>query len=146
MKRSFRVATVFTGAAACAVALAPVAEAAPTAPAAPGTTARVAPDASITAGNCPKNASTTALHLYYPASAKHSLPACITGIVQASIPFHPAKKFQSYCGGVYSGYFFFSDLEQAGHYTRGTTRHNLYKAPIQNVSISKITGTARCGD
>jgi hypothetical protein len=93
MKRSFKVATVFTGAAACVTALAPMAEAA---------TATVVPD--TTAGNCGVN-SRAAVHLYYSAKANHPVPGCIKGT--GYISFIGGKKFAGICGGAYSGSFYY---------------------------------------
>lgn len=91
MKRSFQVATVFTGAVACAAALAPTVEA---------EAAAVTP--ATTAGNC-TIASASAVHLYYPASAKHPTPACIKGA--GTYNFVGGKKFAGICGGAWSGTF-----------------------------------------
>jgi hypothetical protein len=95
MKKSFRVATVFTGAVACATALTPMAEAATA-------TATVTPDA--TAGNCAAN-SGPAVHLYYPANANHSLAACVKG--GGYISFPGGKKFAGICGGEWWGSFYY---------------------------------------
>ena len=56
----------------------------------------------------------------------------------------PAKKFQSYCGGEYSGHFLIDGTSR--HFTYGTTKHNLYGAAISAVSISKVhtTGARTC--
>jgi hypothetical protein len=93
MKRSFQVATVFTGAVACATALAPTAEA-----------ATVTPD--TTAKNCTVG-SVAAVHLYYPASANHPLPACVSGAGYISWP--GGKKFAGICGGAWSGSFVYEN-------------------------------------
>ncbi len=93
MKRSFQVATVFAGAVACATTLAPTAEAATEA-------ATVTP--ATTAGNCAAN-SGPAVHLYYPASAHHSLAACLKGA--GTYTFVGGKKFAGICGGAWSGTF-----------------------------------------
>jgi hypothetical protein len=97
MKRSFQVATVFTGAVACTTALAPMAEA--------GTaTATVVPD--TTARNCTTTlaSSWTAVHLYYSAKANHPIPGCIKGAGYISFP--GGKKFAGICGGAWSGIYY----------------------------------------
>jgi hypothetical protein len=120
------VATAFTGAAACAVALAPAAEAAP---AAPGATARITPDA--VAGDCNRNVYyTSSVHLYYTASENHTSPACIGG--DGYVYIGTGKRFASYCAGAYSG-----SLEINGtfrHFTAG--RHYLYGAQVSGIYIS----------
>src|ERR1700722_8775602 len=90
MKRSFRVATVFTGAVACATALAPTVEAAPAAA------------ADATAKNCAVN-SGVAVHLHYAKSAKHTISACVNGL--GLFDFGTGKRFSGICGGAYSGSF-----------------------------------------
>jgi hypothetical protein len=92
MKRTFRVATVFTGAAACAVALAPTAEAAP---AAPGATTTITPE-TITANNCTAG-EWNWLHLYYTAAEHHATPACFGGTGVFNIPGN--KRFTRFCAG-----------------------------------------------
>lgn len=75
MNRAFRVATVFTGTAACAAVLTPAAQAAVVAP---GATVRFAPDASAhDCGSSPFDP--FRLHLYYEASENHPDPACFGG-------------------------------------------------------------------
>jgi hypothetical protein len=93
MKRSFRVATVFTGAAACAVALAPTAHAAP---AVPRATAN-----GIIANDC-TNGEWNWLHMYYTAAERHSVPACFGGTGVFKIPGN--KRFTGFCPGNNSGY------------------------------------------
>lgn len=95
MKRSLKVATVFTGAVACTTALAPMAEAG---------TATVTPDTS--ARDCTRTAFSdwTAVHLYYSARANHPVPGCIQGIGYISFP--GGKKFAGICGGAYSGVYY----------------------------------------
>ena len=126
MKRSFRVATVFTGAAACAIALTPAAEAAPMAP---GGTAKITP--ATTGGNCNPSLSTTSLHLYYTPAEHHSLAACFAG--GGTFTIGKGKKFQFYCAGQYSGHLFIGG--QARHFTAGV--HSLHGASVSKVSISR---------
>lgn len=91
MKRTFQVATVFTGAVACAATLAPTADA-----------ATVAPD--TTARNCTLG-TLNAVHLYYSANAKHPVPACVSGTGYISFP--GGKRFAGICGGAWSGTFYY---------------------------------------
>src|SRR5437016_1960199 len=127
MKRSFRVATVFTGAAACAAALMPAAEAAPVTP---GASARLTPN--TTARTCGQtNHYTNSVHLYYSSRESHPLPACITGI--RNVYIGTGKRFSYYCGGAFSG-----SLEISGtfrHFTAGVRHHNLYKVYVSDVYI-----------
>lgn len=126
MRRSMRVATIFTGAAACAVTLVPAAHAAP---AGPRATIRATPDA--VAGNCNENAgAVSSVVLYYATSQRHPDPACIGG--EGWVYFGTGKRFKSYCAGAYSG-----SLEVSGsfkRFTKGT--HNLYNAMVEGIYIS----------
>jgi hypothetical protein len=123
MKRSFRVATVFTGVAACAAVFAPAAEAAP---AAPGVMTRIAPD-TVTAYDC--SVANTALHLYYTPSESHSIPACFSGTGYWYVG--TGKRFDAYCAGDYSG-----SLEVDGTWRRFTEgAHKLYGS-VEEVYIA----------
>jgi hypothetical protein len=127
MKRSFKVATVFTGAAACAAAFAPTALAAP---AAPGATAKVTPD--IVGGDCPTNpfSSNNLLHLYYTPSEQHSLAACFGG--KGIYTIGKGKYFSYYCAGQYSGHLWVNGVKKV--FTAGT--HH-FTGSVSKVSISK---------
>jgi hypothetical protein len=126
MKRSFRVATVFTGAAAVA-ALAPTAAA---------QAAPIALGAALTggyAGNCPDPSGGIAdTVLYYASSENHYSPAaCFSGTgIKHSFA---AKRFSWYCAGQNYGYMWVGG--QKLPFTFGD--HNLYK---QYVSAVEITG------
>lgn len=90
MKRSLRVATIFTGTVAAATALTPAADAAAATP---------------TAHNCGVNQSWM-FHMYYAPNQRHPTPACVgsgTGLVWIGT----GKQFASICGGQYSGSFFY---------------------------------------
>ena len=128
MKRSFRAATVFTGAAAAAAVFAPAAGAAPLAP---GTTAKITPELK---GNCSQGAFTDSVHLYYEKSEHHSRAACFD-VVGSVIPIK-ANKWASYCGGAWSGYFYIN--HQAARFTAGQVYHNLHGQVISSVFISKL--------
>jgi hypothetical protein len=96
MKRSFRVATVFTGAAACAVARVPAAQAAPAA----GATAKITPQ-GITANDCTAGEWNWA-HMTYTAAERHPVSACFGGTGVFKIPGN--KRFTYFCPGDNSGY------------------------------------------
>jgi hypothetical protein len=100
MKRSFRVATVFTGVATCAVALAPTAEAAPTAP---GATTTVKPN--ITPRHCSAGLGPW-VHLYYSPGERHTTPACFGGVGASPIAH---TRFSSICAGNNYGAVYYSD-------------------------------------
>ena len=129
MKRSFRMATVFTGAAACAVTLAPVAKAAP-----------AKPDAS--AGNCPAGIGGQQVHLYYTAAEKHPRPACVSSF--GYIYIGAGKKFSYYCGGAWSGWFWMDG--NVGHFTDGGVYHHLYGVSVSAISLSKFNSRAGACD
>lgn len=132
MRRSFRVATVFTGAAAAVTAFAPAAEAATGALAAP---------AGAGAGNC-TTANTQDLVLYYTASEHHPTPVCVSGFGYVPIG-NRHTRFKSYCGGRYSGYFEISGSLR--HFTAGIVYHNLYGAEISQVSLSPVPNKTIAG-
>ena len=96
MRRAFKVATIFTGAAACAAVFTP----ATTAGAA--TTGQMKPDTSDR--NCYKN-DTTSAAFYYPASKDHG-PLCFGGAnsVPALDSISPTV-FAKFCAGNNSGYY-----------------------------------------
>jgi hypothetical protein len=125
MKRSFRVATVFTGAAACAVALAPGAGAAT---AAPGAAAKVTPD--TTARDCDATF-TSSVVLYYTAAENHSVDACIAGT--GFVDLGQGKRFTSYCAGAYSGFFYIDGVRRS--FTEGS--HQLHSQAVSAVSITR---------
>ena len=136
MKRTFRVATVFTGAAACAVGLAP--PAAEAAPVAPGATARITPD--ITVRDCTGPNNTSSVHLYYRASENHVPAACFRS--SGSYFWGTGKKFASYCGGAFSGYLFIDG--EGRHFTAGSSYHYLYGASVSGIRITRHTSSAPC--
>jgi hypothetical protein len=133
MKRTFRVATVFTGAAACGAALAPAAHAAT---AAPGATAALRP-AVTHAGNCPVS-ETNSVRLYYTSAENHLTPLCAHGVSvgSPSIWGTAGKRFSSYCGGEYSGFLFISGVP--AKFTAGTAFHLLHNHIVSGIEISKI--------
>jgi hypothetical protein len=116
MKRSFKVATVFTGAA-CTAVLAPAAHAAPLAP---GATAKITP-ADTTANNCTA-AEAKWVHLYYTAAEHHSTPACFGG--DGSYYLGNNRRFTELCAGNNSGRVYFHSISPA------TGEPNYYSAPF----------------
>jgi hypothetical protein len=137
MKRSFRVATVFTGAAACAAVITPAAQAAPMAL---GPTARITPDA-VTVGKCSPNVNGNynTLELVYTASEHHS-PVCFHGSGYWFIG--SGVKFAEYCADSKSG---FLDVNNMGgeKFTPGT--HDLYGQYVEAVSIEPGGAAHPCG-
>ena len=107
MKRSFRVASVFTGAAAATAAFAPAAMAAPTTTEAPTTTTAVTPQTVPTVKNCVASTENW-VHLYYTPTEKHG-PACFGGYGTYAIK--SGRYFQSVCAGNNYGY-----VIQSGHH------------------------------
>ena len=137
MKRSFRVATVFTGAATCAVALAPTAHAAP---AAPGATAMITPK-GITANDCTAGEWNWA-HMYYTAAERHSIPACFAGTGVYNIPGN--KRFTFFCPGNNSGYIQYKSHGSAS-FVAGEHSINLFSLIVSKVSIVQhFDPSARC--
>jgi hypothetical protein len=110
MKRSFRVATLFTGAAA-AVALSPAANAV----AMPGSAAQVPRGPEVTPNITPENCNSGTrqwIHLYYTAAEDHG-PSCLGHPGFYKVPNHNTV-FESYCPGNNSG--FISGLTAVGSY------------------------------
>jgi hypothetical protein len=138
MKRSFRVATLFTGAA--VVTLTPaVAYAAPMAPAAVG---KITPDA--VAGNCDGEHGTTtrSVVLQYSASQHHAEFACVVPTSSHS-PLtigDGGAKFASYCDPEYSGYLWINGTAHV--FTRGI--HHLYGANVSKIEFTGLVAGGTC--
>jgi hypothetical protein len=92
MRKAFRVATAFTGAAACAAAFTPAAATA----AATTAKTQIGPDAFHR--DCP-DYSTTSVHLYWPASKDHG-PTCVGQLGTTSLA---SNYFSGVCTGNNSG-------------------------------------------
>jgi hypothetical protein len=123
MKRAFRVATVFTGTAACAAALTPVAQAA----VAPDAAARITPD-NVTVGPCPFDIPSGTLVLAYTPSEFHN-PVCFDGSGRWYVG--PHTKFSYYVGASASG-----SLLIGGRWERFTSgHHNLYRQSVTSVYL-----------
>jgi len=122
MRRSFRVATVFTGAAAAVATFTPAAGAAPITP--------LAPAAADAHGQTCSSVVTSDLVLWYKGSTHH--PACVSGRGFVGIGDGNAR-FSQYCAGEYSGYLWVSGERQP--FTKGI--HHLYGQKVSAVSITK---------
>jgi hypothetical protein len=135
MKRSFRAATVFAGAAALGVA----AMAAAPAPAAHAST----PARAFTCGANTPSGSGQFLHLYYKVKS-HNTAGCVEAYGTGEYAPLAPTRFQYYCGGTYSGYLFISGQER--HFTDGYTYHKLYNALVSGIYISQVhpTGLNYC--
>jgi hypothetical protein len=107
MKRSFRVASVFTGAAAATAAFAPAAMAAPTTTEAPATTNAAIPQTVPTVKLCAASTENW-VHLTYTPTEKHA-PECFGGY--GTYPIKSGRYFQSVCPGNNYGY-----VVQSGHH------------------------------
>ena len=141
MRTAFKVATAFTGAAACAAAFTPAAEAAPTTTAtAAARTQLMMPDTAH--HNCTVGPATTSAVFYWPAS-KHHGPTCVGGLpnlhVRTSLG---GTDFSKMCAGNNSGYFFVHTLNSPMGFTRGTTK-NILGFQVSQVSISQWHGGIR---
>jgi hypothetical protein len=134
MKRSFRVATVFTGAAACAVGLAPAAHAAP----ANGATAKITPR-GITANDCTAGERDWA-HMYYTAAENHRTPACFAGTGVFTIPGN--KRFTYFCPGNNSGYIYFKGGRANQSFVADHNSYPLDSDIVSKISITQHFGTA----
>lgn len=124
MKRTFRVATVFTGAAACAAALTPAAQAA--AVPAGGGMAKITPDAIAQSCNLKTTESRGIVLYYYRGDHK---PGCVSGTGFAPIGGHP--RMSGYCADGVSG-----SLEVGGVWHRfadDNRVHNLYGQTVSSV-------------
>ena len=125
MKRSFRVATVFAGAAALGTALAPAAHASGSARA-------------LTCGANTVSGSGQFLHLYYKVKS-HNTAACVEAYGVGEYATLAPTRFQYYCGGAYSGDLYISHVGR--HFTAGGSYHKLYNALVSEIYISKIHST-----
>lgn len=136
MRKSFRVATVFTGAAACAAVFTPAAHAAP---AAPGATAGITPKA-LTHNNCTAG-ELDWFHLYYTAAENHPTPACFAGTGTYVISSN--KRFAFFCAGNNSGYLG-TDIGRIP-FSGGSIPFNLHSHIVHSVHLANHrVPSARC--
>jgi hypothetical protein len=160
MRKSFQMATVFTGAAACAAAFAPTASAvtARTAPAvrAGAAVARAAAAVPARTGSKDCNAGTkTWVHVYFPAGADHG-PVCFGGRGAEGVN---SVTLVGVCGGNNSGYIFGYSTDHGAFwgipYGHGTGERNFSKwsahgihvggdLRVTEVSISGFRGGDTC--
>jgi hypothetical protein len=156
MKRSFRVATAFTGTAAAVAAFAPAAAAATTATAKAqevkiqeAKIQEIKPDIGVT--NCPSSPIwLTSFHFYYPPSGHHG-PTCVGEAGTATL----FVKYQAWCAGNNRGYF--NGYSAGGFGWRvtfgpGSRVYNFssegFKEPgpfeVTSIHISGWSGSAKC--
>jgi hypothetical protein len=125
MKRAFRVATVFTGAAACAAALTPTAQAAVVAP---GAGAAITPD-NVTVGDCPFAIPSHTLVLAYTTSELPHSDVCFQGSGRWYVGAD--TRFSAYVGVSKSG-----SLLIGGRWEKfAAGEHPLYKQVVTSVYL-----------
>jgi hypothetical protein len=120
MRKSFRVATVFAGAAACAAAFAPAAGAAPATPKA------------ITPNDCTAGEYDWA-HMWYTVAERHPTPACYGGTGGYRIP--GSKRFVQFCPGGNSG--FLGTSRGIVPFSAGAYSIPLYSGIVYSVNIGR---------
>jgi hypothetical protein len=137
MKKSFRVATVFTGAAACAAAFAPTAAAAM--PETPGATAHNLARAAISGKEC-GSATVGWFEMYYEPSKDHG-PVCLGGEGIARLDTGPV--LDGFCTGAtrgsLKGYEFTSAGIKSFRSTWETPRTLTFFVPF-SISYVNLTG------
>lgn len=137
MRKSFRVATVFTGAAACAAAFTPAAALAATATTM-AKTQQMGPDTFHI--NCPggkTGAPTTSMHFYYAPSADHG-PTCVGQLGHTSLG---DTFYWSYCAGNNSGHLSTPNVVDI-HFYR--SHDYLLYGEVNNVTITGFAGGFKC--
>lgn len=131
MKRVFRVASVFTGAAACAAVAVPAAQAATLAPEAVG---KVTPLTTGASCGSPFGHPTQDFVLYYTGNPPVHHAACFVGTGGASAVVGGNPAFATYC-----------DYQNTGYVWIGGTRRNIatgtHNLGGQHVSKVLLTGT-----
>ena len=135
MRKSFRVATVFTGAAACAAGFTPAALAATATTTAK--TQQMEPDTFHR--NCPggyNGPSTTSMHFYYPSSKDHG-PTCVGQLGSTSLA---GTFYEAACTGNNSGYYY----TPAGRYPFDRSEVFSLSTDVFNVSILEFGGGYKC--
>jgi hypothetical protein len=137
MRKAFKVATVFTGAAACTALFAPGAEAATATAAKPQL---IVPD--TTHKNCAIGPRTTSTVFYWPAAKNHG-PTCVGGGGNYGISTSlGGNVFTSYCPGNNFGIFTTTD-GGIRSYSPGTEKIHL-GVGVKEVSISFWEGGDKC--
>jgi hypothetical protein len=117
MRKSFKVATVFTGAAAAAAVFAPAAGAATA-------------TADAVRYNCPIGPRTAATVLYWPTS-KHHGPTCVSSIGLISVG---DTYFSYFCAGNYFGVINFPD--RVSRYYKPGEGYGTLKDKVTSVNIT----------
>lgn len=135
MRKAFKVATVFTGAAACATVFTPAT--------AMATTTRPEQINGIIR-NCPAGYNTS-VHLYWFASEHHG-PTCVGGSIQYAFP-SPRPRYYSLCPGNNSG--FFNSAAEGSTYSYGHQFHVSRAFPLVGGAALSIdnfgwSGTHQC--
>lgn len=135
MRRAFKVATIFTGTAACAAGFAPAAVAATTAKAQQA-------EPATSHWNCVVGPRTTATVFWWPTSAHHG-PTCVGGANKNGMATPLNVQYSSYCPGNNYGWFqaFFGG-RFAIH--PGETKHALNDNYVSSAYISRWSGTDTC--
>jgi hypothetical protein len=134
MRRAFKVATAFTGTAACAAAFAPGAGAATTARAQqmePATSHR----------NCIIGRYTTSAVFYWPTSARHG-PTCVGGANGITPTPLGNTFFSQFCAGNNSGIIFGTNPNDYAKFHRGDRFPIGWK--VASVAISHFGGSSEC--
>jgi hypothetical protein len=121
MRKAFKVATVFTGAAACATTFVPAAGAATVRPA-------------TSHWDCSIGPRTTATVLWWPTSKDHG-PTCVGGANQNHESTPLGTIYTSYCPGDNFGYIYTSSPAVYYRVHPGETKHEIY-AYVTSVYIS----------
>jgi hypothetical protein len=147
MRKAFKVATVFTGTAACAAMFVPAAEAATAANAQQA-------EPATSHHNCAVGPRTTSTVLMWPSAAHHG-PTCVGGEVDYRVFTRLGTHYSKICGGNNSGWItgpgFASPsfhgataIHDAMKFTKGTGTFNLYDAYISSANISTYGGPQTC--
>jgi hypothetical protein len=146
MRKAFKVATVFTGTAACAAAFAPAAGAATTAG-----TQQVEPATSHR--NCVIGPRTTSMVFWWLSTANHG-PTCVGGANNRGLRTTLGVDYSKFCGGNNYGYVYgpsFASLQSNGtvitgrfHFHPGTGTAALGGALVDSVLITNWSGTDTC--
>jgi hypothetical protein len=135
MRKAFKVATVFTGAAACAGAFAPAAGAA--------TTVRAQQAEPATSHwNCAIGPRTKAAVFVWPSDTHHG-PTCVGDANENNQATSLGTYYNSYCPGNNYGYVFTSLAGVSYRLHPGETRHSIY-VNVPRVLISWFSGNDNC--
>jgi hypothetical protein len=146
MRKAFKVATVFTGTAACAALLAPAAEAAT------GANAQQAEPAT-SVRNCTIGPKTHSMVFWWLSTAHHG-PTCVGGANSVNVTKHLGVRYKDFCGGTNYGRIFTSPFlawEVSGKFYTGyipvhpgTGLYNLHSYSMEAVNISRWSGNDYC--